>query len=148
MENATKALIIAGAILISILIIALGVMIYNNASGTVDSADMTDTEIQAFNSKFTQYMSDNMSSTEVESLIKAVQASNETEYSSGSDRYVQIIVYDNTGFSGSNYTSYGSNTNYVSSNTVKTVISSHYYTYQYDYSSSGLINKIEICWRS
>ena len=30
MENASKALIIAGAILISILIVGLGVIIYNN----------------------------------------------------------------------------------------------------------------------
>ncbi len=32
MENASKALIIAGAILISILIVGLGVIIYNNVS--------------------------------------------------------------------------------------------------------------------
>ena len=32
MENASKALIIAGAILISILIVGLGVIIYNNVA--------------------------------------------------------------------------------------------------------------------
>ena len=140
MENATKALIIAGAILISILIIALGVMIYNNASGTVDSANMSDTEIQAFNSKLTQYMSDNMSSTEVESLIKTVQASNETEYASGSGRYVYIEVIQSDGTTDK----YGSSTDYEPSTTVQTVLSDKYYHYEYSYSSAGLINSITI----
>ena len=135
MENATKALIIAGAILISILIIALGVMIYNNASGTVDSANLSDTEIQSFNSKFTQYMSDSMSSTTVESLVKAVQASNESEYAAGTERYVQIDTVAE---------SYGAIDAYEPSKTVVTESSATYYTYSYDYSEAGLINYIQI----
>ena len=35
MENASKALIMAGAVLLALLIISLGVMIYNNYSKTV-----------------------------------------------------------------------------------------------------------------
>lgn len=38
MENASKALIIAGAILISILLISLGIIMYNSATGTTDKA--------------------------------------------------------------------------------------------------------------
>ena len=41
MENASKALIIAGAILLSILIISLGIMVFQNAKSTVGSADMS-----------------------------------------------------------------------------------------------------------
>ena len=37
MENASKALIIAGAILVSILIIGLGMYLYTTASGVFDS---------------------------------------------------------------------------------------------------------------
>ena len=37
MENASKALIIAGAILLSILIISLGIMVYSNAKNTYGS---------------------------------------------------------------------------------------------------------------
>ena len=33
MENASKALVIAGAILISILLVSVGIMIYSGASG-------------------------------------------------------------------------------------------------------------------
>ena len=36
MENATKALMIAGAVLIAILIIGVGMMIYNSAQGSID----------------------------------------------------------------------------------------------------------------
>lgn len=38
MENATKALIIAGAILVSILLISLGIMLVNNNKGASESA--------------------------------------------------------------------------------------------------------------
>lgn len=57
MENASKALIIAGAILISIVLIAIGVLIVNNIQGTVDETvtQMSAQEIQIFNSKFNVY---------------------------------------------------------------------------------------------
>ena len=38
MENATKALMIAGAVLIAILIIGVGMMIYNSAQGSIEGA--------------------------------------------------------------------------------------------------------------
>ena len=50
MENASKALIIAGAILISILLISVGVMVMNSATDA-----MQDAGIQAFNAKFVDY---------------------------------------------------------------------------------------------
>lgn len=40
MENASKALIIAGAILLSILIIGLGMFIYQQASGAMGNANL------------------------------------------------------------------------------------------------------------
>ena len=55
MENASKALIIAGAILLSILIISLGIMVYNNAKNTVGSSNLDKQEIQTFNSQWEQY---------------------------------------------------------------------------------------------
>ena len=44
MENASKALIIAGAILLAILIISLGIMIYNQASGVVNNNAMSEVD--------------------------------------------------------------------------------------------------------
>ena len=57
MENASKALIIAGAILLSILIIAIGMYIYTSSQATIQNSmtDMNTQEIQAFNSNFTTY---------------------------------------------------------------------------------------------
>ena len=40
MENASKALIIAGAILLAILLISLGIMIYTQAQNTVQNSGM------------------------------------------------------------------------------------------------------------
>lgn len=57
MENASKALIIAGAILISILLISVGIIIMNAINNPVDSAARSADEytIQQFNAKFTKY---------------------------------------------------------------------------------------------
>ena len=51
MENASKALIIAGAILLSILLISLGILVYNNAKGTVSDSNLDYEEAQKFNTK-------------------------------------------------------------------------------------------------
>ena len=57
MENASKALLIAGAILICILLIGVGMLIYNGAINNIDDgiASMDENAKQAFNIKFTQY---------------------------------------------------------------------------------------------
>ena len=57
MENASKALIIAGAILLSILIIAIGMFIYTSSQGTINDSltQMSTQEIEALNSQFTIY---------------------------------------------------------------------------------------------
>ncbi|MEE0865899.1 MAG: hypothetical protein U0L98_03780, partial [Clostridia bacterium] len=55
MENASKALIIAGAILLAILIISLGILIFSQAQDTVGSVNMSEQEMMAFNNKFTAY---------------------------------------------------------------------------------------------
>ena len=79
MENASKALIIAGAILLSILIISLGIMVYNNAKNTVGSASLDKQEIQTFNSYFEKYVGDNKTASEVRTMISEVIASNASE---------------------------------------------------------------------
>ena len=76
MENASKALIIAGAILLAILIISLGIMIYNQAAGVVNNNAMSDVEIQQFNQKFTQYEGTRVRGATVNSMLQAVLANN------------------------------------------------------------------------
>lgn len=55
MENASKALIIAGAILLSILIIGLGMFIYQQAAGAMSGAGLDKEKVAAYNSEFEQY---------------------------------------------------------------------------------------------
>ena len=75
MENASKALIIAGAILLAILLISLGIMIFNQAQDTVNNSGMSKAEMQAFNNKFLKYEGTRRGS-EVKALINEVLASN------------------------------------------------------------------------
>jgi len=73
MENATKALLIAAAVLIAILIISLGLVIYNRASETVNNAgDLSEYEVQQHNEKFTKYEGSNVSASEVNAMITTV----------------------------------------------------------------------------
>lgn len=58
MENATKALIIAGSVLIAIALIGVGMKIFNSTSGTTDTVETTmiATEVAMFNNKFMPYI--------------------------------------------------------------------------------------------
>ena len=75
MENASKALIIAGAILLAILIISLGILIYNQAAGIANGNAMSEVEITQFNTQFTQYEG-RQSGTTVRSLLQKVISNN------------------------------------------------------------------------
>ncbi len=55
MENASKALIIAGAILLSILLISLGIFVFTQAQDTLGSINLDEQEVLAFNNKFLAY---------------------------------------------------------------------------------------------
>lgn len=55
MENASKALIIAGAILLSISIIGIGMYVYNQAASAISGANLDAEAIAAFNGKFENY---------------------------------------------------------------------------------------------
>ena len=90
MENASKALLIAGAILLVILIISLGLVIYNQAKDSVGSANLDQQEIEAFNSKFTSYEGNSVSGSQVNRLIQTVISSNQSEVSGSTGKYVAI----------------------------------------------------------
>lgn len=78
MENASKALIIAGAILISILLISVGVLIMNSTNGVTSGmgGSARAMEMQTFNSQFVSYGGDAVSSSQVRSLVSSVITSN------------------------------------------------------------------------
>lgn len=73
MENATKALLIAAAVLVAVLIISLGIVVYNKAAEAVDNAgNLNEYQIQQFNEKFTKYEGDNKSGGDVNALLSTV----------------------------------------------------------------------------
>ena len=79
MENASKALIIAGAILLAILIIGLGIFIYRQAANTVSDTGMDQLAIQQFNAHFTQYDSKTVSGGSARALYDTVVNNNNTD---------------------------------------------------------------------
>jgi len=78
MENASKALLIAGSILIVILLIAMGMRVFNSTTGTTDAVEgvMSATEIAMFNNKFNQYVGKRQSIKTVKALANTIIAHN------------------------------------------------------------------------
>ena len=127
MENASKALIIAGAILLSILLISLGIMVYTNAKGTVGETNLDSEEIQTFNTKISQYCGKNKSANDMNALMSVIISLK----SDKSGRSVDVDV--------SNVSDYvtGSDKNY-------TFDSGRKYTAEYSTGTNGYINKVTI----
>ncbi len=78
MENASKALIIAGAILLSILIIGLGMMIFNQAKDAISGTGMDQQKVATYNAEFTDYEGTNVNGTRARSLCDTVRNHNIT----------------------------------------------------------------------
>lgn len=85
MENASKALIIAGAILISILIIAIGMYIYTNSESSIRNAtsQMSTQEKSAFNQTWYTYEGSQLGSN-CRALIAQIISSNSTNVNEAS----------------------------------------------------------------
>ena len=93
MENASKALIIAGSILIAIMIISLGIVIFNRFGDSAKKmANMDKQEIAAFNSKITPYVGENVSGSQVNTLLQYCLSVNMSAKQSGNT--YQVITVD------------------------------------------------------
>lgn len=94
MENATKALLIAAAILVAIVIISIGMVVLRQGSDSVDqvSGSMTEAQIVQFNTQFKNYTGSSVSGKELNELCKKIIANNQNEKDTGDKRYVKITV--------------------------------------------------------
>lgn len=92
MENASKALLLAAAILIAIILISLGVYIVSQGSDVVGQGGqaLDEVSIQQFNGKFDIYEG-TITGSKVKQLIKTVSASNT------SNPGQQVLITDSTG---------------------------------------------------
>jgi len=74
MENAAKALLIAAGVMVAILIISLGMSIFNSNSEITDDASSTleSTAILAFNKQFSYYFSESASGSSAKALTSKI----------------------------------------------------------------------------
>ena len=138
MENASKALIIAGAILLSILIIGLGMSVYNNATSATGSANLDAQEVQAHNAQFLSYEGRQKGSN-VKALVNMIK-SNNAEYT---DRIIAIGFSNTTSaasVSASDIDADGTDPNEYNYS-IKTNTT---YFVTFDYGTNGCINTAEI----
>ncbi|MGN1270383.1 MAG: hypothetical protein ACI4UX_00025 [Clostridia bacterium] len=102
MENASKALIIAGSVLIAILLISLGLLIFKSTSGTTDQTqELGKTlEVQQFNSQFLKYCGESVKGSQVRTLCEVIIAHNANSKNqvkiAGNDDADAISNYRNT----------------------------------------------------
>ena len=140
MENASKALILAGSILIALIIISLGVIIFRNFSNSVTTNTSLDKQtIAAFNRKIEPYIGENKSGSQVNTLRDiAISINNNAKVQGGSMQYVNMTI------NGSPVTSYDTSSNIVTINNVKAETGKFYKvepTYNPD---TALINTISV----
>jgi len=114
MENASKALLIAGAILIVIILIGIGVAVINSTSNIQDQAGSTADSMaaQTFNSRFTAYEGKGISASQVKSLISLVNSTKDRKVTlnngtngitstgsvSSAEKYDVYVEYDGDGY--------------------------------------------------
>ena len=132
MENASKALLIAGAILLAILLISLGIMVFTQAQSTVETSGMSQAEITAFNNKFLKYEG-TKSGTEVKALVNEVIASNESNPSA------QVTVT-----SGANVSNISVTTGTTPSVVTSGAVASEKYNVVLTYGTEGRVTSITI----
>lgn len=160
MENASKALIIAGAILLSILIIALGIYVFNMAKGATNTNQLDSVEKSSFNDPFTNYEGKQIG-TSVKQLI-TYAISNATTNADSDEKLPDIRYIDanskgnkmnvggttgwGQGSAGANLVSNVTNANIDNMSSLrKQIAASHYYTVSFDYdNATGLVNLITI----
>lgn len=78
MENASKALIIVGAVLIAILLIGFGVMIMNNSTSQVSPDALNSQAAQTHNAQFNNYTGKANSAAQIKQLMNIITSNNVT----------------------------------------------------------------------
>lgn len=95
MENASKALIIAGAILISIIIIGLGVYFVNMAQAAGKKVNLNGQAATAQNSQFTAYFGEKVTASEVKALMGLISTNNITGQNEDDQKFI-FVSYGGT----------------------------------------------------
>ena len=143
MENASKALIIAGAILLSIAIIGVGMFVYNSVSETItSSADMSQDEINTYNQTFANYEGTKNGS-QVKQLCDQIRTHNNGNQQ---DPSLQIVLVEGTATDGEGPSAAGAaGTTTAEINAIKNkILSGRQYTVSLGYDSVGRITQVGV----
>ena len=139
MENATKALLIAAAVLVAIIIISITLVIVNQGQEAASGADISELEAAEFNAPFVSYEGSNVSTDKVNALLNTVFQHNKKELSSGENRYVAVIMNSSRG--SNNVLIETSNVS--TTNTVPSLVGSNYWKVTCNYTGS-IITSIKL----
>ncbi len=129
MENASKALIIAGAILISILLISVAVFIMNSTRGVQEemASSMDATQKQSFNAQFTVYQGTNKTASDLKALYNTVMTSNASH-----DDSLKVTLYSES----------DSTKAMITASTITELSSGSRYTITVNMNDEALVNEI------
>ncbi len=142
MENASKALIIAGAILLSILIIGLGMFIYTQASEAMQGAGLTSEQVTAYNSKFLAYEG-TRSGASVRTLCDVVRNHNNVNIDDSSQQIA--LVMDGVAGDRKSGLDIDAEVDPATITTIKTAIKNgQTYNVSFEYAKSGMISSVVI----
>jgi hypothetical protein len=142
MENASKALIIAGAILISILIISFGVIILGQGSEVINNADMSEAEVSSFNGKFEAYEGTKVNGSNVKQMVKIVYQNN-IQNSNDAGKQIEVKHYKGTTLTANLVTKQAGTT--APTKTDSSISSSVAYGVKCGYDNkTGLVNSITV----
>lgn len=125
MENASKALIIAGAILLAILLISLGIYIFTGAQDVTKNTGLQTQEAATFNASILKYEGKNKTTSDIRSLKNEIISANKKLKDIGK---TEITIGT------------GAATAYNTS----TLDESKRYTIKVDFGTDGYVNKVII----
>lgn len=153
MENASKALLIAGAVIISIAVISISVVIYFNVKDAITNINMDETAVATHNSRYSSYLGQ-VTGSQVKICISGILANNYNE-TTLPEYKVEVSVIDTKLGIGTNdkidYVKYDSGDTIKAGNgkkpecdNISNYIKSNYiYNGSVTYNAYGIISKIE-----
>ena len=146
MENSSKALLIAGSILVCILVIAVGMYIYNTSGSSIQASvsTMSTSEIEAYNVKYTMYEGEQTGAT-VKSLV-GVLASNASTNEDENTKIPGLYFEYNKDFMDSGIPENGETSIYLDElQKIKhNLQNKHKYWVEVSYQKNGLIDYINV----
>lgn len=103
MENSTKALLIAGTVLIVIILISLGMKLFNSTSELSDhvSSSTQSAAVSNFNAQFTTYFGNSVSPSKTKDFVKKIIKNNAQANSSSTFSHelhqIYLLLYHKNG---------------------------------------------------